>query len=61
MPVAKNINYPCPSQVPEEEKNLGPLDRLIHVFHFTKETGQNQLVWYQLNILLRELLTFHVI
>ncbi|GFY93477.1 ubiquitin-specific protease 12 [Actinidia rufa] len=30
-------------EVPEEEKNLGPLDRLIHVFHFTKETGQNQM------------------
>ncbi|XP_052200114.1 ubiquitin C-terminal hydrolase 12-like isoform X1 [Diospyros lotus] len=30
-------------EVPEEEKNLGPLDRLIHVYHFTKETGQNQM------------------
>ncbi|KAA8518418.1 hypothetical protein F0562_015892 [Nyssa sinensis] len=30
-------------EIPEEEKNLGPLDRLIHVYHFTKETSQNQL------------------
>ncbi|XP_057506095.1 ubiquitin C-terminal hydrolase 12-like isoform X2 [Actinidia eriantha] len=29
-------------EIPEEEKNLGPLDRLIHVYHFTKEAGQNQ-------------------
>uniref|UniRef100_A0A0E0Q4E6 ubiquitinyl hydrolase 1 n=1 Tax=Oryza rufipogon TaxID=4529 RepID=A0A0E0Q4E6_ORYRU len=28
-------------EVPEEEKNLGPFDRLIHVYHFTKDT-QNQ-------------------
>ena len=30
-------------QVPEDEKNLGPFDRLIHVYHFTKDT-QNQTV-----------------
>ncbi|KAJ8756255.1 hypothetical protein K2173_025067 [Erythroxylum novogranatense] len=29
-------------EVPEEEKNLGPHDRLIHVYHFMKETTQNQ-------------------
>jgi len=28
-------------EVPEEEKNLGPFDRLIHVYHFSKDT-QNQ-------------------
>lgn len=33
------------SQIPEEEKNLGPNDRLIHVYHFTKETAQNQMVF----------------
>lgn len=31
-------------QIPEEEKNLGPQDRLIHVYHFTKDTAQNQMV-----------------
>lgn len=31
-------------QVPEEEKDLGPQDRLIHVYHFTKDTAQNQVV-----------------
>lgn len=31
-------------QVPDEEKNLGPNDRLIHVYHFTKESAQNQMV-----------------
>ncbi|KHG10063.1 Ubiquitin carboxyl-terminal hydrolase 12 -like protein [Gossypium arboreum] len=31
------------SQVPEEEKNLGPNNRLIHVYHFNKETAQNQM------------------
>ena len=31
-------------QIPEEEKNLGPHDRLIHVYHFTKDTTQNQVV-----------------
>ncbi|KAF7153501.1 hypothetical protein RHSIM_Rhsim01G0198200 [Rhododendron simsii] len=30
-------------KVPEEEKNLGLHDRLIHVYHFTKETAQNQM------------------
>ncbi|XP_039058437.1 ubiquitin carboxyl-terminal hydrolase 12-like isoform X2 [Hibiscus syriacus] len=30
-------------EIPEEEKNLGPQDRLIHVYHFTKETGPNQM------------------
>ncbi|KAG9144484.1 hypothetical protein Leryth_014518 [Lithospermum erythrorhizon] len=29
-------------EIPEEEKNLGSSDRLIHVYHFTKETTQNQ-------------------
>ncbi|KAG8376856.1 hypothetical protein BUALT_Bualt09G0107400 [Buddleja alternifolia] len=29
-------------EIPEEEKNLGPNDRLIHVYHFTKESAQNQ-------------------
>nr|XP_023929865.1 ubiquitin carboxyl-terminal hydrolase 12-like isoform X5 [Quercus suber] len=29
-------------EVPEEEKNLGPHDRLIHVYHFMKDTAQNQ-------------------
>ncbi|XVE61338.1 hypothetical protein DITRI_Ditri06bG0031400 [Diplodiscus trichospermus] len=31
-------------EIPDEEKNLGPHDRLIHVYHFTKETAQNQMV-----------------
>ncbi|XP_010557963.1 PREDICTED: ubiquitin carboxyl-terminal hydrolase 12-like [Tarenaya hassleriana] len=30
-------------EIPEEEKNIGPNDRLIHVYHFTKESGQNQM------------------
>ncbi|KAK9289736.1 hypothetical protein L1049_007895 [Liquidambar formosana] len=30
-------------EIPEEEKNLGPHDRLIHVYHFIKETAQNQM------------------
>ncbi|XP_039061183.1 ubiquitin carboxyl-terminal hydrolase 12-like isoform X2 [Hibiscus syriacus] len=30
-------------EFPEEEKNLGPNDRLIHVYHFSKETAQNQM------------------
>ncbi|KAK9129007.1 hypothetical protein Syun_017804 [Stephania yunnanensis] len=29
-------------EIPEEEKNLGPHDRLIHVYHFTKDPSQNQ-------------------
>ncbi|PIA54181.1 hypothetical protein AQUCO_00900614v1 [Aquilegia coerulea] len=31
-------------EIPEEEKNLGLNDRLIHVYHFTKDTSQNQMV-----------------
>jgi len=31
-------------QIPEEEKNLGPHDRLIHVYHFMKDPNQNQMV-----------------
>ncbi|CAL0307513.1 unnamed protein product [Lupinus luteus] len=30
-------------EIPEEEKNLGPHNRLIHVYHFTKDTAQNQM------------------
>ncbi|XP_021892594.1 ubiquitin carboxyl-terminal hydrolase 13-like [Carica papaya] len=30
-------------EIPEEEKNLGPNDRLVHVYHFTKDTAQNQM------------------
>jgi len=29
-------------EIPEEEKNLGPHDRLIHVYHFMKDPNQNQ-------------------
>ncbi|XP_031380389.1 ubiquitin carboxyl-terminal hydrolase 12-like isoform X3 [Punica granatum] len=29
-------------EIPEEEKNLGPHDRLIHVYHFMKDPAQNQ-------------------
>ncbi|KAJ4720519.1 Ubiquitin carboxyl-terminal hydrolase 12 [Melia azedarach] len=29
-------------EIPEEEKNFGPHDRLIHVYHFMKDTTQNQ-------------------
>ncbi|EXB39572.1 Ubiquitin carboxyl-terminal hydrolase 12 [Morus notabilis] len=29
-------------EIPEEEKNLGPRDRLIHVYHFMKDIAQNQ-------------------
>lgn len=35
-------------QIPEEEKNLAPNDRLIHVYHFTKDTAQNQMVKFYL-------------
>jgi ubiquitin carboxyl-terminal hydrolase 7 len=28
-------------EIPEEEKNLGPHDRMIHVYHFLKDTAQN--------------------
>jgi hypothetical protein len=31
-------------QIPEEEKNLGPHDRMIHVYHFLKDTAPNQMV-----------------
>ncbi|KAB2010285.1 hypothetical protein ES319_D10G228000v1 [Gossypium barbadense] len=31
-------------EIPEEEKDLGPHDRLIHVYHFMKDTTQNQQV-----------------
>ncbi|XP_022851790.1 ubiquitin carboxyl-terminal hydrolase 12-like [Olea europaea var. sylvestris] len=30
-------------EIPEEEKKLGPNDRLVHVYHFTKESAQNQM------------------
>ncbi|KAI9082340.1 hypothetical protein K1719_035763 [Acacia pycnantha] len=30
-------------EIPEEERNLGPHDRLIHVYHFTKDTTRNQM------------------
>ncbi|XP_041027772.1 ubiquitin C-terminal hydrolase 12 [Juglans microcarpa x Juglans regia] len=30
-------------EIPEEEKNLGSHDRLIHVYHFTKEPAQSQM------------------
>ncbi|XP_038981966.1 ubiquitin carboxyl-terminal hydrolase 12-like isoform X4 [Phoenix dactylifera] len=30
-------------EIPEEEKNLGPHDRLIHVYHFTRDPTQNQM------------------
>ncbi|KAL7584198.1 ubiquitin C-terminal hydrolase 13 [Lactuca sativa] len=29
-------------EIPEEEKELGPQDRLIHVYHFMKDASQNQ-------------------
>ncbi|GFS37789.1 ubiquitin-specific protease 12 [Actinidia rufa] len=29
-------------EIPEEEKNLGPHDRLIHIYHFMKDTAQTQ-------------------
>ncbi|CAL1386879.1 unnamed protein product [Linum trigynum] len=31
-------------EIPEEEKQIGPHDRLIHVYHFMKDTAQNQQV-----------------
>ncbi|CAL5363268.1 unnamed protein product [Camellia sinensis] len=31
-------------EIPKEEKNLGPHDCLIHVYHFMKVTAQNQVV-----------------
>ncbi|XP_055829914.1 ubiquitin C-terminal hydrolase 13-like isoform X2 [Solanum dulcamara] len=30
-------------EIPEEEKNLGPHDRLVHVYHFNQEAAQNQI------------------
>nr|XP_007146035.1 hypothetical protein PHAVU_006G007100g [Phaseolus vulgaris]ESW18029.1 hypothetical protein PHAVU_006G007100g [Phaseolus vulgaris] len=30
-------------EIPDEEKSLGPHDRLIHVYHFNKDTAQNQM------------------
>ncbi|KAJ0981726.1 hypothetical protein J5N97_009981 [Dioscorea zingiberensis] len=30
-------------EIPEEEKDLGPQDRLIHVYHFMKDANQNQM------------------
>ncbi|KAL6654058.1 hypothetical protein ACP70R_007523 [Stipagrostis hirtigluma subsp. patula] len=30
-------------EIPEEEKDMGPNDRLIHVYHFTKDAFQNQI------------------
>ncbi|KAG0501915.1 hypothetical protein HPP92_001987 [Vanilla planifolia] len=30
-------------EIPEEEKNLGPHDRLIHVYHFMKDPNPNQM------------------
>ena len=38
------FSYLVKSQIPEEEKNIGPNARLIHVYHFTKESGPNQVV-----------------
>ncbi|KAL4576836.1 hypothetical protein LXL04_012936 [Taraxacum kok-saghyz] len=35
--------FPVVYEIPEEEKNLGPQDQLIHVYHFTKESAQNQM------------------
>jgi hypothetical protein len=31
-------------QIPEEEKELGPQERLIHVYHFTRDASQNHMV-----------------
>nr|GEW40507.1 ubiquitin carboxyl-terminal hydrolase 12-like isoform X2 [Tanacetum cinerariifolium] len=30
-------------EIPEDEKNIGPQDRLIHVYHFIKDSAQNQM------------------
>ncbi|XP_035822909.1 ubiquitin carboxyl-terminal hydrolase 13 isoform X7 [Zea mays] len=30
-------------EIPEEEKNIGPNDRLIHVYHFKKDINQTQI------------------
>ncbi|CAK9212347.1 unnamed protein product [Sphagnum troendelagicum] len=31
-------------EIPEEEKELGPQERLIHVYHFTRDASQNHMV-----------------
>ncbi|KAH7299953.1 hypothetical protein KP509_24G037500 [Ceratopteris richardii] len=31
-------------EIPDEEKDLGPQDRLIHVYHFMRDPTQNQMV-----------------
>jgi ubiquitin carboxyl-terminal hydrolase 7 len=31
-------------QIPEEEKDLGAHDRLIHVYHFSRDASQNHMV-----------------
>ncbi|XP_028116219.1 ubiquitin carboxyl-terminal hydrolase 12-like isoform X8 [Camellia sinensis] len=38
------VFYHSICKIPEEEKNLGPHDRLIHVYHFMKDTAQNQVL-----------------
>ncbi|TXG49238.1 hypothetical protein EZV62_025113 [Acer yangbiense] len=35
---------PTGIEIPEDQKNLGPHDRLIHVYHFMRDTAQNQVV-----------------
>ncbi|XP_057843393.2 ubiquitin C-terminal hydrolase 13-like [Cryptomeria japonica] len=44
----ENINDFCwtlrAEEIPEEEKNLGPNDRLIHVYHFKKDASRNDMV-----------------
>lgn len=44
MQSLEQANYFFCIQIPEEEKNFGPHERLIHVYHFITETAQNQLV-----------------
>jgi ubiquitin carboxyl-terminal hydrolase 7 len=39
-------------EIPEEEKNLGPNDRLIHVYHFMKDPLQNQVVHFDMIFIL---------
>ncbi|KAM0022168.1 putative ubiquitinyl hydrolase 1 [Helianthus debilis subsp. tardiflorus] len=43
-------------EIPEEEKTLGPQDRLIHVYHFTNRTG-----WYTHHINQFSILTINLI
>jgi ubiquitin carboxyl-terminal hydrolase 7 len=31
-------------QIPDEEKDLGAHDRLIHVYHFSRDASQNHMV-----------------